>query len=318
MDAFWIFVGKVGGLAAIGAVIDFLMSRKQKRQLNDWLSEWWVRFDDVRVKNFGRVEAELAISILDRYAGRSLWSRQRWLAVFYVSAAAYCFAVVWCFVRSVLTVGADRGVDIAVTMALNAGTEWFALNAWQMMLGAIIAFALSLSVTRGIALVAARACRGTVTTVLSFALLLFVHVLLLLYWTSFSMLVLVALNNFPIDLDDPWKGIKNKIDFVLSVYPSWAEQSWRMVFGPLYFDSHYYMKEPLVTVLFVFKSMLDILANGLRIAFALVFLGSYLFRPLIQAPLSLVWERIVSTEKPFFATTFGIVAAIWTGVAALV
>jgi hypothetical protein len=74
MDVLWIALGKVGGLAAVGAAIDFLMRKGEKDRLNDWLIGWWVRFEDVKWTNFGRKDAEFAVGILDRYAGARLWS----------------------------------------------------------------------------------------------------------------------------------------------------------------------------------------------------------------------------------------------------
>jgi len=57
MDVLWIALGKVGGFAAVGAAIDFLLRKGEKERLNDWLIRWWVRFEDVKWTNFGRKDA---------------------------------------------------------------------------------------------------------------------------------------------------------------------------------------------------------------------------------------------------------------------
>jgi hypothetical protein len=55
---------------------------------------------------------------------------------------------------------------------------------------------------------------------------------------------------------------------------------------------------------------MDIFANGLRIAFALVFLSSFLFRPLIQEPIGRLWYGAMDSNKPTFTTLFGIIGAV--------
>ena len=47
-DILWPIV-VVGGL---GAFIDFLIGRTGQQKAKDFLLKWWVRFDDVRWKNF--------------------------------------------------------------------------------------------------------------------------------------------------------------------------------------------------------------------------------------------------------------------------
>jgi hypothetical protein len=67
----------------------------------------------------------------------------------------------------------------------------------------------------------------------------------------------------------------------------------------------------------VFKSWMDVVANGLRIALALVFLSSFIFRPLIQEPVSRLWYGAMNSDKPVFTIVFGSVGAIFAAVRAL-
>ena len=55
--------------------------------------------------------------------------------------------------------------------------------------------------------------------------------------------------------------------------------------------------------------LLPLLAGLFRIIIAIVFVGSFLLRPLIMRPVSLVWARIIESDKPVFTLTFGGVAA---------
>jgi hypothetical protein len=47
-------------IGALGAFIDFLIGKAGQAKTKDLLLKWWVRFDDVRWKNFGREEGLLA------------------------------------------------------------------------------------------------------------------------------------------------------------------------------------------------------------------------------------------------------------------
>lgn len=52
----------------------------------------------------------------------------------------------------------------------------------------------------------------------------------------------------------------------------------------------------------------------IRFAISVVFVGSFLLRPLIMQPLSLIWARIVESEKPVFTLTFGAAGFLATAV----
>lgn len=55
--------------------------------------------------------------------------------------------------------------------------------------------------------------------------------------------------------------------------------------------------------------LLPLFPSLARFLISLIFVGSFLLRPLVMRPVSLVWARIVESEKPVFTLTFGGVAA---------
>lgn len=63
------WVWPVAIMGAIGGFIDFLLGKAGRAKLVTALEDWWVRFDDVSKINFGRKEAEFAISVLDNWFG---------------------------------------------------------------------------------------------------------------------------------------------------------------------------------------------------------------------------------------------------------
>ena len=61
---------------------------------------------------------------------------------------------------------------------------------------------------------------------------------------------------------------------------------------------------------FTYKLLMDVAANGIRIVFGLLFLSSFVFRSLVQAPISRLWYGVMNSDKPVFTTVFGIVGVL--------
>ena len=59
---------------------------------------------------------------------------------------------------------------------------------------------------------------------------------------------------------------------------------------------------------------LQFLSGLIRLSLSVVFVASCLLRPLIMRPVSLVWARIVESEKPVFTVIFGGAAAFATAI----
>ena len=67
-------VALVGGL---GAFIDFLIGKTGQARAKDFLLKWWVRFDDVHWKNFGKEEGLFAGRLIGEWFGKRLWCFRR-------------------------------------------------------------------------------------------------------------------------------------------------------------------------------------------------------------------------------------------------
>jgi hypothetical protein len=72
-DILWPVV-VVGGL---GAFIDVMIGKAGQAKAKDFLLEWWVRFDDVRWRNFGREEGLFASEQIEKWFGPKIWSLRR-------------------------------------------------------------------------------------------------------------------------------------------------------------------------------------------------------------------------------------------------
>jgi hypothetical protein len=63
-----------GGL---GKLIDFLIGKAGQEKAKDFLLRWWVRFDEVHWRNFGREEGLFAGRLMKKWFGRRTWSFRR-------------------------------------------------------------------------------------------------------------------------------------------------------------------------------------------------------------------------------------------------
>jgi hypothetical protein len=73
----------IAGLTGLGGFVDFLIGRAGQQRLRSSLETWWIRFDEVHPKNFGKKEALYAIHIIDIWFGSKFLSRKRFIFLFY-------------------------------------------------------------------------------------------------------------------------------------------------------------------------------------------------------------------------------------------
>ena len=75
-DILWPVV-LVGGF---GAFIDFLIGTAGQEKAKNFLLNWWVKFDDVQWKNFGREEGLFVARLIGQCCGQRIWSLRRVVA----------------------------------------------------------------------------------------------------------------------------------------------------------------------------------------------------------------------------------------------
>src|SRR5215469_5431885 len=74
----------------LGRFIDFLIGKAGQERAKDFLLRWWVRFDDVRWRNFGREEGLFSGHLIERWFGLHPWSYRR------ISVAIKLYALFLC------------------------------------------------------------------------------------------------------------------------------------------------------------------------------------------------------------------------------
>ena len=63
------FLWPIVAIGGVGAFIDFLIDRTGQEKAKDFLLKWWVRFDDVHWRNFGREEGLSAAQLISHWFG---------------------------------------------------------------------------------------------------------------------------------------------------------------------------------------------------------------------------------------------------------
>jgi hypothetical protein len=172
-----------------------------------------------------------------------------------------------------------------------------------------LGFMISISVIRSITLrIAEFFGANSFKNFLLFSLMLILNYLLLVYWVrsifSIKAALLMAfggqnlsqiqfLNGLVLAAGIFWRGMIRGLSVM---YPAglWA---WNTSPGDV--------------VLIALINM-SYLPSIIRFAISVVFVGSFLLKPLIMRPLSLVWARIVESEKPVFTLTFSAAAFLAT------
>jgi hypothetical protein len=132
----------------LGAVIDFLVGKAGQKRARDRLETWWIKFDDVRWNNFGREEAEFAISLIDRWCGRRLFSLGRWVFVLIISVMLITIGYI---VDSIMKI---TNTDPYVPFRLFDDPI---LNL-EIFISSVLGFAVSISLTRLVAVMARNYC----------------------------------------------------------------------------------------------------------------------------------------------------------------
>jgi hypothetical protein len=70
----------IAACGGVGAFVDFWIGKGGEKRVRDWLETWWLRFSYVNVRNFGREEANFAVTVLNRLFGREPFSQRHLIA----------------------------------------------------------------------------------------------------------------------------------------------------------------------------------------------------------------------------------------------
>ena len=123
----------IAACGGVGALIDqYWLGDAGQRRMRDALETWWIRFSDVRIGNFGREEALVAVRIMDKMFGRRFFSSRRLCVILVVPMAIFVF--VWLILsrhagRSVFSFAYDWNLPLtAISFVFAVFLFWTSLS----------------------------------------------------------------------------------------------------------------------------------------------------------------------------------------------
>jgi hypothetical protein len=184
-----------------------LIGKTGQEKAKDFLLKWWVRFDDVRWKNFGREEGLFSALLIERWFGKRIWGIRRITSAITLIGI---FSLIW-YLR----------------MYQTPDFRWWCINCdllWEIeTLGMdfivfTAGFCISVSLTKFISFRMAHLCDdGTIRNLVVFILTLIINYLMLLFWVPitgdvrdvFRTCLAAEINLLPKLYDDPYWCLGN-------------------------------------------------------------------------------------------------------------
>ena len=192
-------------LGVLGRFIDFLIGKAGQERAKDFLLRWWVRFDDVRWRNFGKEEGLFAGSFIDKWFGPRIWSRRRIVMAFLIFVLLIMSGyskfvaspnpeVTFClgcndnarygFIDTgEILILDDKGVAITNLIGGYCSSRNLGSIGWVSLFLSIFAFCISVSFTKFVTSRIARLCGiGELRNISVFILMLVINYLILAFW----------------------------------------------------------------------------------------------------------------------------------------
>lgn len=275
----------------VGTIYQITQTHAEDSRLVKSLDRFFKWVEDSKFEPFARAEAYHFIILLDRFANDKLWSKQRWAFAARATLACSIVAILWTAISLSVT-AARHGIR---QNFFNPELDVPFLPGYLAYVVALfVGLALSISATRFVASMVGRMATTKARSILAFGGLLFLHVAFYLYWSAviFGFVMMVAIYVaeifYTFTSGRPWSG-------TIEDFASWA---W------FYFRDANYWKKDVVTlfgatdsfsrVIFMLGSVttvsVDLIANGARLAFALVFLMLWVVPDLLHMPLVNAWS----------------------------
>jgi hypothetical protein len=311
----------IAAFGSLGYCIDFLIGRSGRERAKDFLTEWWIRFDDLHWRNFGKEEALFAASLIERSFGRRSWSLRRICSTISIYSILFFLTLITQFLLG------------KVLRLYNPYVE-----TTQMLISLLmscISISMSISLTRLVIIYTARLCGVGMLrnlTVWIGSLLLSYGISVILFWIiyfikpyivrtlSLNIAAYLALG-WPVS----WSDFDDILDTILGIIEHMKLSSFNpmvllnLLVGEYQGLGHQYQSGRFNYVFLdgINVAITNTMSFGgyvLRIIISLIFFGSFLVKPLFAKPVSLLWVRIVESEKPVFTLLFGGVSALATGI----
>jgi hypothetical protein len=291
----------------IGRFIDFLIGKAGQQKAKDLLLKWWVRFDDVRWTNFGREEGLYAGQVIERWFGRRIWCFRR-------IRAAFVLFIVFLLIGSVVSLMSSKPFIMCRLCDETLSVAIIELIVF------LLAFCISVSLTRFITFQMAELCRiGEVRNLTIFVAMAIINYVILVYWApitgSLRGAFITYLNASQIIFEPDVRLIPYlyfSLGLLKDTIIGTIEQGVTHIpFYPKIVVDYLRSSDP-VDLFSLY--CLSLFPNVFRFALSIIFVGSFLLKPVVMRPVNLVWRRVVESDKPVFTVMFGGAAAFATAI----
>jgi hypothetical protein len=300
-DFLWL-IAVFGGL---GAFIDFLIGRAGQERAKDFLLGWWVKLSDIKRGDLGKEDALFIASVIERWLGSTIWSRKRVMA----TSTFAVFSMILGTAVNVLHNDYTINVVHLTNLSLLLPTMWIE----------VLLLCVSISLLRILTINIANMCGSSrirnVIIFLSFSMFYYVMLVVWPIITIATRHFLIALGIFSAvaNIQLYLAGVK------LTLFNAYSELHWSMFLPNELFNkivSSYQLSVHELTnlsenarlegaVLHFARFNMAFIPGLFRLTLSIIFLTSFLLRPLIMKPTLLIWARIVESDKPVFTLIFG-------------
>jgi hypothetical protein len=269
----------------VGAVIDFLIGKGGQTKVKDWLEIQWYRFSDIKWNNFEQKEAKLSISLMDKICGPTLFCVRR-----LISSLLLVFTIF--VVTTIVMMWKQVTTDISVL-----SVKYYVIGLVTLSIDTVV-FGISVSLTRQISVICEASCRLYKRyNLLLFTVLLLIHYSLLVIWGP----IVRTLTEVPWSWGFGWVSV-----YLVNLKDELLNQELYIpgnFIDRVYRDYRAHSLEPMGAYN-ASRDSINYVANVWRILIAIIFASSYVLSRLLK-PLSLLWARIVESDKPVFTLIFG-------------
>jgi hypothetical protein len=301
-DTLW----PIAAFGFIGAFIDFVIGKRGQERVKDYLLRWWVLFNDVHWNNFGRKEADLAVLTLESLFGAKLIGFRRiFTATLYYTILVATVYVLYAMAGGVVFISLDK---------TNVST-----SAATIIMG-VVGFVCAISVSLLLGRISKELCGNSIwRNVVVFSTSTLANYIALLIWFPLTSSVklfiwsfVFSITSFGIDgLSVPI--IENFMFELARTRLNAITQFW-LVFGEVKSLVQFGNDAPTASSVFlqIISPMVAYIPIAFRLLISIFFVVATISVALFTRPVSVIWARLIESEKPAFTLLFGGAAALAT------
>lgn len=285
----WVdLIGVIIICTGLGAFVDFWIGKKGQQRLRKWSEDWWLRFAEVKLDNFGRREAEFCHQVLVRLFGK-FWSRQRFdicYSIFMVGLLAV-FLGIWSDLSDVWNLGGIVGALVLIS----------------------IEYSVSITITMQIAKLSSLYLpEKKIYTLISVIITLVTQYYLIIFLGILALIITFLMANIFLFIGHQPSAAYAKMELFQEFFD-------RSTYSPYTIVEYFLYVEPKLEILYLIQTltlMLGVVSHLGRFLVLLIFAFSFLLRP-AQSIFLKITARIIESEKPIFTMVFGAIGAFVKG-----